>query len=653
MTTHEEFTMNARTSTGTGRRRYQRCLAALAVLAVGFSALQVIAAGPVSAAPGDITEFPLSGHRGLLGIAAGRDGNLWFTEAGVGRIGRITPTGTITEYASGITPDSVPDGIVAGPDGNLWFTEQSGRIGRITPTGAVTEYGAGITPDSAPRGITAGPDGNLWFTEDSGRIGRITPTGTVTEYTTGIASGSVPYGITAGRDGNLWFTEYNADRIGRITPTGTVTEYATSSNSGPEGITSGPDGNLWFTEYRGDRIGQVITDDGTVTEFAVGITADSGPTGIATGPDGNLWFTESNADRIGRITPTGTVTEYATGITPDSAPDGITTGPDGNIWFTESTAERIARLELAEPQASLSPASHDFGEQPLGSTSGPQQFTLTNTGTTRLTVGDVSISGADPGDFAISDDHCSGVAIRPAVHNTCTINVTFAPTAIGPRSATLTIPDNAPGSPHTAALSGAGSRAASAVQLSASPNPSTFGDPVTLTAHVSTAAPVTPTGSVAFTDGATSLGTAAVDGTGTATLTTTTLHGGQRQITATYSGDTNLLTSSTTTAQQVNPAATTLTAHPAQLVVQLPGTSGLRLSARLALTRTGAPITGQPVSMRVNGTTACTATTAANGVATCTAPLIYLLGVTLHGYTATYPGTPDYQPTTGHAGLLA
>jgi len=60
----------------------------------------------------------------------------------------------------------------------------------------------------------------------------------------------------------------------------------------------------------------------------------------------------------------------------------------------------------------------------------------------------------------------------------------------------------------------------------------------------------------------------------------------------------------------------------------------------------------QPVAMRVNGATACTATTATNGVATCTAPLIYLLGITLHGYTATYPGTSDYQPATGHAGLL-
>jgi len=563
----------------------------------------------VAAAPGDITEFPLP------------------------------------------TAESLPEEITAGPDGNLWFTDfRNGRIGRITAGGTITEYATGISGHE-PYAITAGPDGNMWFTEPyGGRIGRITPTGTITEFAN---AGGKPLGITAGPDGNLWYTQQFGNQIGRITPTGTVTLFATgiAGINESSGITAGPDGNVWFTEGIDDRIGR-ITPAGTITEYAIGITTDSYPFDITAGPDGNLWFTEGGGDRIGRITPTGTITEYATGITTGSYPAGVTAGRDGNLWFTEFDGNRIGRVEVARPQATLSPASHDFGEQALGSAGGPQQFTLTNTGTTRLTVGDVSISGADPGDFAISDDRCSGAAIRPGLHNTCTIGVTFTPTAAGARSATLTIPDNAAGSPHTAALTGVSARAASAVQLTSTPNPSTFGDPVTFTAHVSTTAPVAPTGSVTFTDGATSLGAAVVDGTGTATLTTTTLHGGQRAITATYSGDANLLSSSTTTGQQVNAAPSTLTARPAQLVVQLPGTSGLRLSARLAVTSTDAPIAGQPVAMRVNGTTACTATTSTDGVATCTAPLIYLLGVTLHGYTATYPGSPDYQPATGHAGLL-
>src|SRR5258708_34521423 len=59
----------------------------------------------------------------------------------------------------------------------LFFTEEVGKIGRITPAGGVTEFPI-PTADSQPLGITAGPDGNPWFTEASGKqIGRLTPRG--------------------------------------------------------------------------------------------------------------------------------------------------------------------------------------------------------------------------------------------------------------------------------------------------------------------------------------------------------------------------------------------------------------------------------------------------------------------------------------------
>jgi virginiamycin B lyase len=58
----------------------------------------------------------------------------------------------------------------------LWFTEFIGnKIGRITPTGIVTEYTI-PTAQSQPSGIASGPDGNIWFTETaSNKIGRIVP----------------------------------------------------------------------------------------------------------------------------------------------------------------------------------------------------------------------------------------------------------------------------------------------------------------------------------------------------------------------------------------------------------------------------------------------------------------------------------------------
>ena len=118
------------------------------------------------------TQYPTSGDP--AGIAAGPDGNIWFTEDNAGKIGRITLSGVVTEFSIP-TAGSEPPSIARGSDGNLWFTENgAGKIGRITPAGAITEFSLSNS-SSTPSSIVSGPDGNLWFTEFArGKIGRIT-----------------------------------------------------------------------------------------------------------------------------------------------------------------------------------------------------------------------------------------------------------------------------------------------------------------------------------------------------------------------------------------------------------------------------------------------------------------------------------------------
>jgi len=80
------------------------------------------------------------------------------------------------------------------------------------------------------------------------------------------------------------------------------------------------------------------------------------------------------------------------------------------------------------------------------------------------------------------------------------------------------------------------------VTLSSSPNPSLLNQPVVLTAKVAAVPPAvgTPTGTVAFQDGATALGTATLSSSGVATLTLSTLAIGSHSLTAVYSGDADL-----------------------------------------------------------------------------------------------------------------
>ena len=74
-------------------------------------------------------------------------------------------TGKVAEFSIPTT-SSYPFEIVTGSDGNLWFTEFGpNKIGRITPTGTITEFPTPPHPPagSHPQGITAGADQNLWF----------------------------------------------------------------------------------------------------------------------------------------------------------------------------------------------------------------------------------------------------------------------------------------------------------------------------------------------------------------------------------------------------------------------------------------------------------------------------------------------------------
>ena len=321
---------------------------ALLVVAVITAGVPAADAAPV----GEVVEFPVAAAKSFpSGIAAGPDGNLWFTEPLIGQVARITPAGQITEYSTGITAASGALGIALGPDGDMWFTEyKSDRIGRISPAGNVAEFDEGLTPIAEPWWIAAGPDGNMWFTErHANKVGRITPGGVITEFSTGI-TGTGVVGITAGPDGNMWFTE-TSGAIARITPAGVVTEFHEGLLPGdaPEAIASGADGNLWFTDGAQDAIGRFEIGGHMAGEFGLP-TKGSAPAEIAPGPDSAMWFTEFEGNQIGRITGLGTITEYPV-PTPKSLPFGITPGADGSIWFTEEHVSAIGRVGTGAPPA--------------------------------------------------------------------------------------------------------------------------------------------------------------------------------------------------------------------------------------------------------------------------------------------------------------
>src|SRR6202044_3646663 len=98
-----------------------------------------------------------------------------------------------------------------------------------------------------------------------------------------------------------------------------------------------------------------------------------------------------------------------------------------------------------------SASSLSFGDVNSGSTSAAQTVTVTNPGTSAVSVSSVSVTGA------YSQTNTCGSSI--AAGGSCTVSVKFAPTSSGAASGTLSVASSAPSSPLTVALSGTGAAA--------------------------------------------------------------------------------------------------------------------------------------------------------------------------------------------------
>jgi hypothetical protein len=135
--------------------------------------------------------------------------------------------------------------------------------------------------------------------------------------------------------------------------------------------------------------------------------------------------------------------------------DGSGTPVEGIVPFEMATA---TWEQTSEPAVSLSSRGLNFGVEAIGTTSGTQSVTLTNSGTAALGISAIGLSGGQSGDFDQDNDCPISPSMLVAGAN-CTLNVTFSPTAAGPRKTMLGFTDNTATSPHKVVLTGVGTAA--------------------------------------------------------------------------------------------------------------------------------------------------------------------------------------------------
>jgi hypothetical protein len=100
------------------------------------------------------------------------------------------------------------------------------------------------------------------------------------------------------------------------------------------------------------------------------------------------------------------------------------------------------------PTLTTSPSSIAFGNQTVGTASSAHAVTVTNSGSSAATVSSIAASSA------FAQTNTCGTSI--AAGASCTVNVTFTPTAAGAISGTVTITSNATNNPTVITLSGTG-----------------------------------------------------------------------------------------------------------------------------------------------------------------------------------------------------
>jgi len=232
---------------------------------------------------------------------------------------------------------------------------------------------------------------------------------------------------------------------------------AAGTRTGTLTITDNATGSPQTVALTGTGIGPAVTLSATTLSFAEqGVGSKSGAQTVTLTNSGQAALTIASIAASGDFAETNTCgSSLVAGATCNIAVTFTPTATgtrSGTLTITDNATGSPQTVMLTgtgiAPAVTLSATTLSFAEQAVGSKSGAQTVTLTNSGQAALTIASISASG----DFAETNT-CGTSLVAGA---TCNIAVTFTPTATGTRSGTLAITDNATGSPQVVALSGSG-----------------------------------------------------------------------------------------------------------------------------------------------------------------------------------------------------
>jgi Beta-propeller repeat/Abnormal spindle-like microcephaly-assoc'd, ASPM-SPD-2-Hydin len=461
--------------------------------------------------------------------------------------------------AFGIAVDSAGNAYVAGDTNSYNFPTTTGAfqvsllgtfnafVTKLNAAGSAPVYSTyfggngndrpfGIVLDSSNNAYVTGQTSSTNFPTTAGAfqtatgggedafVTKLNAAGSALVYSTylGGSNNDFGYGIAVDSSGNAYIT---GNTQSTDYPTANAFEPVVCANSCPSGggivskLNASGSALVYSTYLGGNATGHGIAVDSAGNAY-VALTGSTSffptlvnpiPATCGTCTDLNSFVIVANLNAAGSALIystyfTGSTT--STGIAVDSAGNAYLTGSAQTTFPTTPGAYQtsgafggtfVAKIALASPapSASLSAASLTFSAQNVGTTSASQTETVTNTGSANLILSTATLAGTNAGDFAKSADTCTGATVTP--NSTCSVSVTFKPSAAGTRSASLSFADNATDSPQVVTLSGTGTVPA-APAVTFNPTSVAFGNqPVNTTSSPSQVVVLTNSGTASLT----------------------------------------------------------------------------------------------------------------------------------------------------------
>lgn len=401
-----------------------------------------------------------------------------------------------------------PYGVYVDAQNNVYISDTNNHAIRKVAGGVITTV-AGIggsagsvgdgTPAvtsklNAPNGVSKDAAGNLYIADTNNcRIRAVNPTTGIINTVAGTGSCGFtgdgpatqeginrPNAVLADANGNLFIVDTNNERVRWVDPSGNMTTIAGNGTAGytgdgaqaflgemyfPGGIAADAAGNLLVTDQNNLRV-RGISAFPALNTSASSLGFGLITLGSASTPQ-NVTLSAVGPVTIGSLTTSGDFGEY------DNCGTGLANGktckvfvtfkPKGagprsgsltvqhNGYFNPSTAIALSGTGSAM-QITGNPVV--FDNQPSRTVSAAKTITLTNKGTSGITMGNLALT--ETTDFAISARTCpqSGQVLAAAA--SCTVSMVFKPQSTGVKKGALVINDSDPGTPQVVGVTGTG-----------------------------------------------------------------------------------------------------------------------------------------------------------------------------------------------------